>query len=75
MLPQLTWNTIPDLQALCSLAPSYNRDRNYGAHGLGLGHFLSGPGFYFHTIPDTASHVVKSKFFFSTSSLHLCSFS
>lgn len=75
MLPQLTWNTTPDLQAFGSPAASYNRDRNYGAHGLGLGHFLSGPGFYFHTTPDTASHVVKSKFSFSTSSLHLCSFS
>jgi hypothetical protein len=30
--------------------------------------FLSGPGFYFHTLSDTVGHTAIKKFFFSTSS-------
>lgn len=48
------------LQELGSPAASQGRD--CGAYNLGLGHFLSGPGFYFHTFPDTAGHMIKLKF-------------
>lgn len=41
-------------ERLGSSAAFYDRDGNHGVHGLGLGCFLSGPGFYFHTFPDTA---------------------
>lgn len=49
---------IKNLQVLGSPAASWDRDRdrNLGVLGHGLGHFLSGPGFCFHSLPDPEGH-------------------
>lgn len=59
-LPQFTRGMIKDLQGLGSPTVSQDKVRNLGVHSLDLGHFLSGPGFYFHTFPDTVGHTIKN---------------
>ena len=73
-LPQFTRGMIKDLQALGSPTVSQDKVRNLGVHSLDLGHFLSGPGFYFHTFPDTVGHTIKIRSsFLASASLQLCS--
>lgn len=64
---------IKDLQVLGSPTLSQDKVRNLGVHSLDLGHFLSGPGFYFDTFPDTMGHTIKISSFLASAPLQLCS--